>query len=550
MSLGSPLLTNERTPLLAGSLAENGLNDNRVADNASLVARTSEPPQYVYDKPTSSLAPVFVPMAIGVFLAAMDGSIVVSSSAAIGSELKQLQNASWVATGYMLSMTSFQPLYGKFSDIFGRKACLLFAYTVFATGCLLCGFSRNMSQLIAARAIAGVGGAGMTTLVSIIMSDIVPLRSRGTWQGIINIVFQSGSAIGAPLGGYLADNFGWRWAFIVQVPITLLAIIFVSISLHLPHHDGSDLRAKLKRIDVGGSIALVATVFFLLFGLDRGGNLSWGDNLTMSSLIACVISLIIFLIIETKIAPEPLAPQRIITKNSLFVTYLSNFFPMASGMSMLFHVSLYFQAVEGKNAAQSGLLLLPDAAGSLTGSLLGGLLVQLSGTYYLLTVAGFIVLVAGRVVATLMTGVIFRSALGVGVGILVAAIGNGVSITTSLVALIANAGPADQAAATAASYLFRSLGIVVGLSVASSLVQVTLRKELRRHLEGHDIDEIVRQVRRSLDYIDQLNPSMRTVVRDSYEKAIHVTLWFSVSMTVCAAVCSLFIKVKPLIKHS
>ncbi|KAJ3914369.1 MFS general substrate transporter [Lentinula edodes] len=482
-------------------------------------------------------------MAIGVFLAAMDGSIVVSSSAAIGSELKQLQNASWVATGYMLSSTNdlIPPLYGKFSDIFGRKACLLFAYTVFATGCLLCGFSRNMSQLIAARAIAGVGGAGMTTLVSIIMSDIVPLRSRGTWQGIINIVFQSGSAIGAPLGGYLADNFGWRWAFIVQVPITLLAIIFVSISLHLPHHDGSDLRAKLKRIDVGGSIALVATVFFLLFGLDRGGNLSWGDNLTMSSLIACVISLIIFLIIETKIAPEPLAPQRIITKNSLFVTYLSNFFPMASGMSMLFHVSLYFQAVEGKNAAQSGLLLLPDAAGSLTGSLLGGLLVQLSGTYYLLTVAGFIVLVAGRVVATLMTGVIFRSALGVGVG---------VSITTSLVALIANAGPADQAAATAASYLFRSLGIVVGLSVASSLVQVTLRKELRRHLEGHDIDEIVRQVRRSLDYIDQLNPSMRTVVRDSYEKAIHVTLWFSVSMTVCAAVCSLFIKVKPLIKHS
>lgn len=280
------------------------------------------------------------------------------------------------------------------------------------------------------------------------MSDIVPLRSRGTWQGnenvntyagLLNIVFRNNQyrfsiwlchwrslrrvssrqlrmALVSACQIYVAYLLTSYRAFIVQVPITLLAIIFVSISLHLPHHDGSDLRAKLKRIDVGGSIALVATVFFLLFGLDRGGNLSWGDNLTMSSLIACVISLIIFLIIETKIAPEPLAPQRIITKNSLFVTYLSNFFPMASGMSMLFHVSLYFQAVEGKNAAQSGLLLLPDAAGSLTGSLLGGLLVQLSGTYYLLTVAGFIVLVLGRVVATLMTGVVFRSALGVGVG--------------------------------------------------------------------------------------------------------------------------------------
>jgi MFS family permease len=125
---------------------------------------------------------------------------VVSSYGAIGNDLKELNRTSWIATAYLLTTTSFQPLYGKLSDIFGRKASLLFAYTVFGVGCLGCGLSRTMGQLIAARAFAGIGGGGMTTVVSILVSDLVPLRSRGTWQGLLNIVFASGAAAGAPLG--------------------------------------------------------------------------------------------------------------------------------------------------------------------------------------------------------------------------------------------------------------------------------------------------------------------------------------------------------------
>ncbi|KAL7265796.1 hypothetical protein RUND412_011677 [Rhizina undulata] len=113
--------------------------------------------------------------------------------------------------GYLLTTTSFQPLYGKLSDIFGRKEALLFAYSVFGLGCLGCGLAGSMSELIAARAFAGIGGGGMTTVVSIMLSDLVPLRSRGTWQGILNIIYASGAATGAPLGGMLADSIGWRW---------------------------------------------------------------------------------------------------------------------------------------------------------------------------------------------------------------------------------------------------------------------------------------------------------------------------------------------------
>ena len=132
-------------------------------------------------------------ISIGIFLSAADQTLVVSCYGKIGSDLKALHKSSWISTVYFLSLTSFQPLYGKLSDIFGRKSSLLFAYAVFGLGCLFCGLARTMDQLIMARAFAGIGGGGMTTVVSILMSDMVPLRERGTWQGIVNIIYAAGA---------------------------------------------------------------------------------------------------------------------------------------------------------------------------------------------------------------------------------------------------------------------------------------------------------------------------------------------------------------------
>jgi len=135
-----------------------------------------------------------------IFLAAADQTIIVACYGKIGSDLNALNNTSWISTGYFITLTSFQPLYGKMSDIFGRKSALLFGYAIFGLGCLFCGLARNMNELVAARAFAGIGGGGMTTVVSILMSDIVSHRERGTWQGIINIIYASGAGCGAPLG--------------------------------------------------------------------------------------------------------------------------------------------------------------------------------------------------------------------------------------------------------------------------------------------------------------------------------------------------------------
>ncbi|CAI4211814.1 unnamed protein product [Parascedosporium putredinis] len=181
---------------------------------------------------------------IGIFLCAMDQMLTVASYAKIGSDLNALNSTSWVATAYFLTLTSFQPLYGKLSDIFGRKECLLFSYTVFALGCLGCGLARDMTQLCVSRAVAGIGGGGMNSVVSILISDIVPLRDRGVWQGYLNIIFAAGTSTGAPLGGFLADSIGWRWSFLGQVPLCVLAFASVSLFLHLPRKDHAHWREK------------------------------------------------------------------------------------------------------------------------------------------------------------------------------------------------------------------------------------------------------------------------------------------------------------------
>ncbi|KAI0710889.1 MFS general substrate transporter [Earliella scabrosa] len=489
-------------------------------------------------------------MILGIFLAAMDTTIITSTYASIGSQFEQLQNTSWIATGYMLSLTSFQPLYGKLSDIFGRKSCLLFAYSVFALGCLFCGLARNMTELIAARVLAGVGGGGISTMGSIILSDVATLRQRGTLQGFANIAYAAGQATGAPLGGLLADTIGWRWAFIIQVPLAALAILSVGIFLVLPHPSTGDFRSKLARVDFLGAGTLVCAIFLLLLGLDRGGNISWSDRITIASLSVSAVFFAAFVSVELWIAREPFAPRRIVSNPSLIASYLCNLFSIAAGVTIIFHVSLYLQAVQGASAREVGLVLIPAIIGAVFGSLSTGLIMQATGKYYVLTVTLFVLMLAGNVLVALMTGIFQYSLLALTIGERAGTVANniglGAGITSTLVALIANAGPDDQAIATAVSYLFRSLGSVVGLSVGTTLTQDVLRQSLRKRLSGENVDEIIKRVRESLDNIGQLEPSVRAKVILAYQDGVQAAFWFTVVLSALTVLTSFYIKEKPL----
>ncbi|KAI9783018.1 MAG: hypothetical protein M1816_001632 [Peltula sp. TS41687] len=486
-------------------------------------------------------------LAIGVFLSAVDQTLIVSSYGRIGSDLNALNNTSWIATAYYLTLVSFQPLYGKLSDIFGRKPALLSAYTLFGLGCLFCGLARNMTELIAARAFAGIGGGGMTTVVSILLSDIVALRDRGTYQGYVNIVYATGAGLGAPVGGAIADYIGWRWAFLCQPPIALLAIITVYFALHMPIKDDAGWKKKLGRIDFLGASILVATVLSLLLGLDRGSNVAWRDATTLGLLCTSLVLLVLFIFAEIKVAAEPFAPGHIIFERSLFACYLCNFFSFGGWLAAIFYIPLFYQAVDGLSATQAGVRLLPAIIAGVSGSLFAGILMKKTGRYYWLTVAAYTLLLVGFIPILLFTGLVVKSTWGISVGTAICGFGNGIGVTSSLVALISEASTADQAVATACSYLFRSMGSVLGVSLSSTVVQQSLRVHLRQSLgSGKDADEIVKGVRRSLDFLKSLSPEKSQVVRNCYGKATQAGFILNTCVVAGATISAFWIKEKRL----
>ena len=488
-------------------------------------------------------------VSIGVFLSAADQTIIVSSYGKIGSDLQALNLTSWIATSYFLTLTSFQPLYGKLSDIFGRKICLLYGYAIFGTGCLFCGLSQNINQLIAARVWQGIGGGGMTTVVSILLSDVVPLKDRGMWQGVINIIYASGAGVGAPLGGFLSDTIGWRWSFIAQAPLCLLAFIAVCILLKLPSPEQQDWRKKLRRIDFLGAIVLVVAVSTVIFGMDRGSNISWKIPVSYVPLILAVIFFTAFVFVEMRLASEPFAPGHIIFKRAMFSPYMCNYFAFGSWLSMLYYAPLFYQAVDGLSATGAAVRLLPAVIASVSGSLFGGYMIKRTGKLYWLTVVGYSLIPIGVLIILLCSGIVVRSTWAISLGLTIGGFGSGIGVTTSLIALISNAAPEDQAIATACSYLFRSLGTVMGIAISATFIQQQLRQSLKGALRnGKDAAKLEKGVRQSLDFLRSLPPDVQALVRDAYGEAVRHGFAFMLAIAVGATISSLFIQEKRLSK--
>ncbi|EEU33349.1 uncharacterized protein NECHADRAFT_55464 [Fusarium vanettenii 77-13-4] len=485
---------------------------------------------------------------VGMFMVALDQLLVITSYTKIGSELKALNNTSWIATAYFLALTIFQPLYGRLSDIFGRKECLLFAYSVFGLGCLGCGLAHDMAQLCIARAVAGVGGGGVNAVVSILLSDLVPLRDRGIYQGYINVIWGIGTSLGAPLGGLLADSIGWRWSFLVQVPMCLVAWALVYFFLHVPSRSSHYWLQKVRQIDFLGALTLALAGVSLLSGLDAGSNLGWSNLLSVIPLSLTPVFFAAFIYVEVRIASHPFAPGHVIFDPNLFFCYLTNFFGMAGQMAIFLYIPLYFQAVQRISAARSGTLMTPATVAVIVSSVAGGWMIRHYGRFYLPTVLSFGLLLSS--IIPLALSVWQKSTVGIVVGLVMAAFGIGSGITTTLVGLLSNAATEDTAVAVACSYLFRSLGSSIGISVTSAVQQQVIRSLLEASLGGdHDgASEIEKKVRQSLNYINELPPDIADLVRSLYRIGTLSATVPTAAFLAAAFLASLWIKDKALKK--
>ncbi|MDQ1288402.1 MAG: hypothetical protein QG622_1967 [Actinomycetota bacterium] len=404
----------------------------------------------------------------GMFLASLDQTIVATAIRTISDDLHGLSIQAWATTAYLITSTISTPLYGKLSDIYGRRPFFLISITVFVAGSALCGLATSMYQLAGYRALQGIGAGGLFSLALAIIGDIVPPRERAKYQGYFIAVFGTSSVLGPVVGGFLAGQetilgvAGWRWVFLVNVPIGVASLLVVFRTLHLPH------QRRDHRIDYPGAAALVVGLVPLLIVAEQGRTWGWTSGPAITSYALGAIGIIAFLLAERSYGDEALLPLRLFQGRTFVVGSLLNFIlgvGMFGGMAML---PLYLQIVKGKSPTEAGLLLLPMTLGIMTGSTLSGQLIARTGRYRALPITGLSLLVVSiglmstigaDTSITLLNGyaIVFGLGLGLNMQTLVLAIQNAVP-------------PSDMGVATASVAFFRQMGGTLGTAVFLSVL--------------------------------------------------------------------------------
>ncbi len=408
------------------------------------------------------LISILIGVMLGMLLAALDQTIVGTALPRIVANLGGLEHYAWVVTAYLLASTVTIPLYGKLSDMYGRRIFFIGGMVIFLIGSALAGTSQNMTQLIIYRGVQGLGAGGMMPIALAIVGDIFPPSERGKWQGLFVAVFGFASIVGPTLGGWITDNWGWRWVFYVNMPIGIIAILTAGFVLP------GVVRRLHHIIDYPGAITLVAwTVPLLLAFSWAGTQYAWNSWQIIGLFIFAAVMLIIFVLIELR-AAEPIISPRLF-KNGIFsVSVIATFLVSAGMFGAILYLPLFVQGVLGNSATNSGVVLTPMMLGFMFSSIVGGQLLSRTGRYKILAMCGFAVAAAGmfllsRMTVTTVEGVVVRNMIITGLGI-------GVMMSLFTI-VVQNAFPYRQLGeVTAGLTFFRSIGSTMGVAVMGTIM--------------------------------------------------------------------------------
>ncbi|MGN6688503.1 MAG: MDR family MFS transporter, partial [Actinomycetales bacterium] len=404
----------------------------------------------------------------GMFLAALDQTIVATSIRTISDDLHGLSIQAWVTTAYLITSTIATPLYGKLSDLYGRRPFFLFSISVFVIGSFLSGLSTSMYMLAAMRAIQGIGAGGLFSLALTIIGDLVPPRERARYQGYFLAVFGTSSVLGPVVGGFLAGQdtilgiTGWRWVFYVNVPIGIVSLFLVARTLHLPHV------RRDHQIDYAGAAALIVGVVPLLMVAEQGREWGWASLASIACYVVGALGLVSFVLAERRIGEDALLPLRLFSGKTFMVGSVLNFIVGLGMFGGLASLPLYMQIVKGYSPTAAGLLLIPMVVGIMSGSVISGQIIAKTGRYRVFPIVGLALVLVAMVLMHSLSYVtpiwlvdIYAAIFGLGLGF---------NMQTLVLAIQNAVPPRDMGVATSSATFFRQMGGTLGTAVFLSVL--------------------------------------------------------------------------------
>jgi EmrB/QacA subfamily drug resistance transporter len=487
---------------------------------------------------------VYSGLMLGMLLAALDQTVVGTAMPTIAGKLHGLNHYTWVTISYVLASTVSLPLFGKLGDMYGRKQFFQLSIALFLVGSALCGLSQTYLELNLFRALQGLGSGGLMVGSMAIIGDIVPPRERGRYQGYIGSVFAVSTIAGPLVGGFIIDNFSWRWIFYVNLPVGIVALFVVGAVLHLPKH------RIPHQIDILGFFLLALGASALTLALMLGGtDYPWGSSLIVGLLVAGAVLIVLF-VLQERTAAEPMIPLYLFRNGIFNASSGAGFIVGLAMFGSMIYLPMYLQFVDGVSATSSGLRLLPFMVTMLSMSIFAGRTISRRGRYKIFPILGMVAVTIGiYLLSTLDAGssytrlALFIAILGVGMGmtmqVLVLAVQNAVDYR-------------DLGVATSSSTFFRSMGSVFGLSIFGAIFSHQFNYLLPRTLTRRELMDLGS---RHLS-IQQLTPKvMKTLIGrvhliDVFAQSIHTVFIWGVPFAVLGLVITLFLREIPLRERS